>query len=129
MDNNINFYSDETREGILNTAYALSMEFGEGWLQPIDERLGKIYPQLDSRQLSGFNNICQQLRTEATNFICQRLEQITDSQLMITEKDLGSELSRWMTEHYPWVSKSNIRKALAQGLYYAWRDGLTECVK
>jgi hypothetical protein len=71
----------------------------------------------------------ERLRSEASEFIYQRLEELTNDRKKISEKDLKIELNDWMINNHPWVSNENVKRTLTQGIYFAWKDGLTECIK
>jgi hypothetical protein len=118
-----------SEELILNHGYKLALEFGKDWLQPDNERLRKKYPNLSNKDLVKINAHVERLRSEASEFIYQRLEELTNDRKKISEKDLKIELNDWMINNHPWVSNENVKRTLTQGIYFAWKDGLTECIK
>ncbi|MEH0154115.1 hypothetical protein V6R21_08185 [Limibacter armeniacum] len=121
--------SSDSREDILNKGYKMSLEFGGNWLKPINERLGKKYPKLSSNELDEFSAICERLRAEAINFINKYLEAKAEGNQQIVEKELQIAFTNWALEYYPWLSKSNIKGTVSQGLYFAWKGGLVKQVK
>ncbi len=48
-------------ETILNIALKLTMEFGENWMQPIQNRLSKRFTNLSNQELDNYNDICQKI--------------------------------------------------------------------
>jgi hypothetical protein len=85
-----------SEELILNHGYKLALEFGKDWLQPVNERLRKKYPNLSNKDLVKINAHVERLRSEASEFIYQRLEELTNDRKKISEKDLKIELNDWM---------------------------------
>lgn len=121
--------SSNSREEILNKGLKFALEFGKNWMQPINERLSRRFPDLTHAELEEFNKICEQVRNDSLIHMSERLQNITEQQQEITEKELKSELAKWVNEQFPWVSKSNIKRIYSQGMYYGWKDGLTQFVK
>jgi hypothetical protein len=118
-----------SKEAVLNAGYSMTQEFGKNWLQPIDQRLQAKFPMLTQDEAHRINETCVQLRNGANSYIYERLTQLTDNNQQISEKELILDLSDWILKCEPWVSKTNIKQTFNQSMYYAWRDGITDCVK
>lgn len=121
--------TSDSREEILNVGLKYLLEFGKNWMQPINRRLSKRFPHLTDAELEEFNRICEQVRNSSLNYMSEVLQFISDQQQGTTEKELKSKLTEWIKDQFPWVSRSNIKRIHSQGLYYGWKDGLTQFVK
>lgn len=119
---------DASKEEVLNKGYEMALEFGKNWLQPINDRLVKKFSNLSQKEIKEYSQACEQLRNESNNYIYERLSKLTDEQKEIREKDFTKELTDWMRTHSPWVSDSNIKRTFNQGMYYAWKEGISNCV-
>lgn len=53
----------------LNVGLDFSMEFGENWLKPINQRLQRKFPDLNSDELEECNNICKEVNRIAHHFV------------------------------------------------------------
>ncbi len=91
------------------------MEWGEDWLQPIQERLSKRVPALSRDQLDEINNICQ----AAMRFGHDTVYALAEVSGKDTKK---SDFDSAMLARYPWVDSNNISRLFSQGMYYAWKD-------
>ena len=116
------------RDQILNVGYGMSLEFGKNWLQPINSRLKKKFKNLDDSKVEEYSTICTDARNQSNNFIYNRLRELTDNNEQTTEATLNDELTKWINSKYHWMTSDNISKTLKQGLYYAWKDGLSDCI-
>lgn len=93
---------------VFNTAVALSLEWGENWLQPINERLLKIYPFLTRDETEELNEKCKQLQHYALELCAKELEgKLTKDKIEIEIKI-----------QYPNLNQKNIRQVIRQGMYY-----------
>lgn len=114
---------------ILNDGLDMSMAFGPDWLKPIQERLGKKYPEITEEKLDEYNQICSKARDDGNDFIYRTLEKMAELKQTITSADLEYQLKTFMTTKYLWISKENLNRLFSQGCYYAWKDGLTEGIQ
>ena len=121
--------SSNSREEILNKGLKYSLEFGKNWMRPINERLSRRFPNLTNAELEEFNRICEQTRNSSLNHMSEILQRITDQQNRVKEKEIKSAITEWMRDQFPWVSSSNIKRIHSTGMYFGWKDGLTEFVK
>jgi hypothetical protein len=102
---------------ILNRGLSLAMEWGTDWLKPIQARLSATYPQLRRDQLDHYDSVCRAAMTLAHDTVYSMAERA------------GSKVdsATWratVLSQYAWVSDDNLARALSQGMYYAWKDGL-----
>jgi hypothetical protein len=100
---------------ILNDGIDYAMEFGSNWLQPIQSRLLKLYPELSESELDNFNTKCKTAMTAG------------HYQVYVLAEELGKEVSfdLFLTNYsksYPWVNEKNLKHLFSQGMYYAWKD-------
>lgn len=103
---------------LLNEGLAMAMEFGTNWLQPIQKRLAKKYPQLSQAELDEYDRVCR----EAMNF--------GHTQLGACWREADSEqrqavqfFRRDVLARYPWISDANLSHLFSQACYYAHKDG------
>jgi hypothetical protein len=101
---------------ILNDGLDLAMDWGEDWIQPIQERLAILYPDLTGAELDEYDAVCR----GAMDF--------GNAQMIALAKKLGKdptlqEFRAAVVSQYPWVSDDNIPRLYSQGMYYAWHDG------
>ncbi|OWY23606.1 hypothetical protein C7N43_03680 [Sphingobacteriales bacterium UPWRP_1] len=96
---------------ILNQALALSSEWGENFGKPIEARLQRLYPQLDSRLC----NVLQQYVKQAEYCIYEQAEQVVLHNLPETEA------RHIALKKYPWINDHNLSRLLNIGFYYAIR--------
>src|SRR5690349_17238886 len=105
------------RDRILNVGLRLAMEFGEHWLQPIQPRLSKRYPDLSTDELEEYNRICQGAMRLGHDYIYKFAE---ENRTEPSADDFKTAIS----SRYPWVNRANLSRLRSQGHYYAWKDGL-----
>ncbi len=118
---------------ILNTGLKLAMEFGENWLQPIQDRLSKEYPELTRKELNEYNQICQHvmkfghtLAVEAktgnriNNPIFEK-DKKDQEKAELEFKKRRNEFPSKVREKYEWVDDENLSKLFSQGCYYAMK--------
>ena len=111
-------------EKILNRGLELALEFGPNWLQPIQARLSKKFPDLQTEELDKYDSICRTAMKDGHEFIYKKLETAADKKRKIKEKDVSDELQLFLHTKYPWVDSKNLKRIVSQGFYYAWKDGL-----
>jgi hypothetical protein len=107
---------DPLDEEILNVGLDFAMEFGENWLQPIQGRLGVLFPALSASDLSRYDAQCR----EAMNF-GHRV--VADVLRELGEFHGGARplFSERMLSRYRWVSPDNVGRLFSQGCYYAMK--------
>ena len=114
---------------ILNSGLNFAMEFGENWLQPIHQRLSFKYDFLTKNQLDEYNLICTKATKIGQEFIYKTLVEISENQETIKESHLKHNLKSFMLSDYPWIDNKNLSRLFSQVCYYAYKDGLTGCLK
>ena len=100
---------------ILNDGLEYAMEFGSNWLQPIQSRLVKLYPELSEGELDSFNSKCKTAMTSGHD------------QVYALAEEFGKEVSFDVfsanySKSFPWVNEKNLKYVFSQGMYYAWKD-------
>ncbi len=106
------------KEDILNAGLALALEWGENWLQPIQERLHRQCPKLGEAELDEYNTTCREAMDFGHNHVPDCWRQSGEDQ-----KKAYSLWEQEMKSRYPWISKDNLSHTFSQGCYYAWKDG------
>ena len=105
-------------ERTLNIGLDLAMEFGPNWLEPIQGRLGKRFPQLSPIELDEYDRVCREAMNFGHNQVvpCERESK--------GDRHAAFELFKQnVLGCYPWVSKDNLDHMYSQGWYYAMKDG------
>jgi hypothetical protein len=98
------------RNKILNVGLSLAMEFGKHWLEPIQSRLAKSFPDLSPSELDEYNSICKSVMEFSNNLVYSMVEREGENQ-----KDWKAAILR----SYPWINKENLSHLFSQGVYYA----------
>ena len=100
---------------ILNSGLSFAMEFGENWLNPINDRLKNIFPQLTFDELDNCNSICKKVNKIANQCVYENPIAINgEYQFMNIE-----QFSSFMKNHFKWISADNMCKLYSQSCYYA----------
>ena len=100
---------------ILNDGLRLAMAWGKHWMQPIQSRLAKVYPDLSSGELDHYNAVC----VAAMKFGHDTVYEMAKIAGKSTSK---SEFETQFKGKYPWVNDKNLGHCFSQGMYYAWKD-------
>src|SRR5690349_17195225 len=97
---------------ILNTALAMSLEWGENFHKPIQDRLRKAYPTLSQAEADEFDSLCREIMYYAFGQIERAyVKEIT-----------GEEATANITSRYSLLNAENMSTLWSQGQYYAWKD-------
>lgn len=100
---------------ILNDGLDYALEFGSNWLQPIQFRLVKLYPELSETQLDNYNSQCQIAMKTGHEQVYALAE--------LSGKDISFDtFVTSFTKSFPWVNDKNLKHIFAQGMYYARKD-------
>lgn len=102
---------------ILNYSLLLSMEFGENWLMPINQRLHSRFSDLNPSELERCNGICKQINTRAHRFVAEHLE-YTGTEIGFIE---FQSFKLHMLAKYDWISETNLTSLYSQSCYYAYK--------
>src|SRR5688500_7562296 len=111
-------------EKILNKGLKFALEFGPDWLQPIQSRLSKKFPDLKTEDLNNYDRICRTAMKSGHEYVYKILESATKRNSKVKERDLAVELKSFLHQDYPWIDDKNMKSIYSQGCYYAWKDGL-----
>ena len=104
-------------EALLNYALELAQEWGDDWLQPIQERLSKAYPHFTEEELNKYNSIAQEGMKYGYDLVYS----------MAGKHGKNTKESEWKASYitrYSWVDKKNLSHLFSTGMYYAMKDGL-----
>lgn len=103
---------------ILNDGLHLAMEWGEEWLQPIQERLGSRHPALDRTELDRYDKACRAAMQHG-----HRLVRLCWHRPGTDEAAAVATFTEEMQKEYAWISDENLKSLYSQGMYYAWKNG------
>ena len=93
----------------------LAMAFGKDWLEPIQERLLKKYPELTQEEQDKYNSICQ----KAMRYGHDKMYSFAENE----GKNLDKEnFNKFFLNKYPWANNKIIKYVYNQGLYYVHKD-------
>ena len=102
-------------DALFNFALHLAQEWGNNWMRPIQQRLGKAYPQLENDELDRLNNLAQNAMNYCYNTAFEMYER--------TKGDISREdWNKVCLSKYPWIDDKNLKSLLATGRYYAFRE-------
>jgi hypothetical protein len=118
-----------TENEILNSGLDFAMEFGEHWLQAIQERLAKKYDFLHTEQLNHYDLMCRKAMKDGHKFMHNTLVALSKEKRTISSKELEAKLTSFMQSNYPWIDHSNLSRLFSQSCYYAYKDGLHHGIK
>ncbi len=104
-----------SEEEILNKSLLLAMEWGKNWLQPIQKRLGKLYPKLSPGELDRYDSIARKAMEYGHSTVYKMAEVVG---IAIHKKEFAVKFKA----KYEWVSDENIGRCFSQGRYYAFKD-------
>lgn len=102
---------------ISNVGLQFSMEFGENWLKPINERLFRKYPNLNKNELDKYDKLCEKVNKIGNDFVRKNPEKINGKLEFIDIK----RFEIFMLEKYNWISDENLNRLYSQSCYYAMK--------
>ncbi|WP_300597551.1 hypothetical protein [Niabella sp.] len=105
----------DLNDDLLNKALALSMEWGENWLLPVNERLSKIYPGLADNELIGCNDLCAEINKNAHELVCEN-PVLDGSEIGFMDFEM---FSTQLLKKFGWINKGNLQRLYSQSCYYA----------
>lgn len=97
---------------MLNTALAMSLEWGPVRNRPLEERLVERFPALTPREAMALKLVCEQ----ASSLAFRQYERLYLNEITQAEADSA------IYGAFPWISPHNRAHLLTQGQYYAWHD-------
>jgi hypothetical protein len=103
---------------ILNQGLSLALEWGEQWLEPIQERLGTIYPQLSEKELDDYNSYCKKVASDGNALIFKIVHEDSEDFYGVKNRQLWKKT---MLERYPWINEENLSRSYSQSCYYAMK--------
>lgn len=101
---------------ILNDGLELAMEFGEHWLEPVQERLGLLYPTLSATALNGYDERCREAMNAGHRVVAEVLAELGEF-----HEGAHALFAERLLARYSWVSTSNLSRLFSQGCYYAMK--------
>jgi hypothetical protein len=104
------------REALLNDGLALTMDWGEHWLAPIQGRLRRLHTHLGSHALDELDATCRQAMKFGHDAV---YAMVLEHGQNVSE----DEFAKRFREQYPWASAENTARLFRQGTYYAWKSG------
>ncbi len=101
-------------EVISNEGLSLAMEFGEHWLQPIQARLGELFPHLSQAELDAYDAHCRDTMDEGHSLVASVLVECGGP-----TEDAQPRFRERLLSKYAWISPNNAGRLFSQGCYYA----------
>lgn len=110
-------------DAILNQGLKLALAWGVDWLQPIQERLAALHPELSKEELEDYNNICREamfagFKLVETGFTEESATVRRKNQSDSSDAVVNSAFKAQMLKQYPWVNDDNLSRLFSQGMYY-----------
>ncbi|MGE0322007.1 MAG: hypothetical protein AB7K71_04555 [Polyangiaceae bacterium] len=99
---------------LANLALRLALEWGENWLEPIQERLAQIRPDLTPRELDGCQAHAKRVFERALRVGREALKR--DG---LEGSAAADEARHALLEAFPWLDEANLSRLVSQSLYYA----------
>jgi hypothetical protein len=99
---------------LFNFALALAQEWGEHYLEPVQDRLRMTYPNLARSELSRINSIAQEAMKCGHDLVYS----------LAQKEGLDVSEATWrkaFLPQYPWVDEKNLGRLFCIGQYYAWK--------
>ena len=103
------------QEALLNYALHLAQEWGNEWMQPIQQRLAKSFPNLSVVELNQLNDLAQSTMRYCYNVAYELYEKTEGG-------DIGKEWKADCLSKYAWIDDKNLNDLLSTGRHYAMRD-------
>lgn len=104
------------QDEILNVGLGLAMEFGENWLQPIQGRLRRLYPALETHEADAYDAACRAAMNAGHRIVSDVLRELGG----FHERAYDLYWARLSASH-AWVSIGNAKHLFSQGCYYAMK--------
>lgn len=99
---------------ILNIALKRSLEWGNTYNKPLDNKLMKSVKDLSGNDIDKVVKYVLQVRDDV---LCKIYYPNYD----IKKHELTIDGTKETSAKYPWIDEDNLRALYGQGLYYAWR--------
>lgn len=101
----------------LNTLFAAALEFGSDWRRPLAELASERLPERTDAQRRDLVQTVGACRDAIEDRIRERYEAVNGSWAASGEQAAAES---WIIRNFPWVTIENVRRAVSQGVYYAW---------
>ncbi len=95
---------------IVNAAMMLSLEWGEHFHKPIQDRLLKQFPDLPRERADELDQFCRAVQSFAFGLYYEQIANGNDS---------GAGVQSKIKKRYPFLDQANLNRLETQGLYYA----------
>lgn len=97
---------------VFNDALTLSLEWGENFHKPIQERLRHAYPNLSQAEADELDRLCREIASYAFGQIERAyIKEISEAKATTNIK-----------ARYPLLDGESLARLWSQGQYYAWRE-------
>jgi hypothetical protein len=91
------------------------MDWGEDWLQPIQDRLAEQVPQLSKQERDDYDRVCRSaMRLGNSKIACVMPLVIADK-----SEEAFTEWQGAVSAKYAWISRENLGRLFSQSVYYA----------
>ena len=109
LDRNTEFENDKDvllNPDIINIALKLSLEWGKGFVKPLDIKLMKALPYLSGTDIE-----------KISEYVIQERDEVL---WKIYYPNWDVDAQKATIKKYPWINKDNLASLDSQGKYYAW---------
>lgn len=106
----------EAAPDVANVAVGLCLEFGQHWLEPIQERLAQIRPDLAAEELDACEALAQHVFERALEVGRQALKRHG-----LAGSVAADEVRETLLAAFPWLDRANLSQLVSQSLYYAFK--------
>ncbi|MCH9693440.1 MAG: hypothetical protein K0U72_02925 [Gammaproteobacteria bacterium] len=98
-----------------NYSLHLAQEWGNDWMQPIQQRLAKAFPHFSESELDRLNDLAQNAMRYSYNIAYDLYEKTQGG-------DFGKEWKSACLSRYAWIDDKNLNQLLSTGRFYAMKD-------
>ena len=101
---------------VLNEIYAKSLEFGDNICTPVGEIVKKLYPNISNEDKINLADYIEQTKDSIEKYFYDNYDYKNEG----VNAELQYKGEQWIKENYCWMNNENIKRAVSQGMYYAW---------
>ncbi|WP_156163895.1 hypothetical protein [Demequina maris] len=102
----------------LNALYSASLEFGANWRRPLDELAAEHLPHRSDPELAELVVLIAECRRAIEDHV---LSAYLSNQRK-WHRPQAAAAEQWIRTTYPWMNRRNRKRAINQGVYYAYHD-------
>lgn len=103
---------------LANLALDLALAWGPDFLQPTQERMARLRPELSQEELDRYDRIAR----DAMNTGHTIVQDLTLAR-GLSDARVPDDAKAQVAAEIPWASSDNLARIVSQGMYFAWKDG------